>query len=202
MDQSPMFPDRPTSRPETDEASTEPVTVELYVRSLAGGAARTPQDTVIERLSRLEREGSVDEYAVHVWGRRVSPDSAAAETSAGRFVLDRIERFREWARRNGASLESSFDTREVDCSITGESYTVTTVPTVTLAEFHGDELHRVTPCRGGETVCTVEDHLDALHTDGRPEGGRGDEGEGTDERAPAAARPEGAPVPGLDGGDR
>ena len=161
-----MFNDPHPPRPESDEDVAAPVTVELYVRSLAADAAQAPQEAAIERLSRLERDGVVDEYAVHVWGRRVSPDTAAAGTSAGRFVLDRIERFRDWARRNGATLRSFFDTHEVDSSITGESYTAITVPSLTLAEYRGDDLVRVTPCGDGETVHTVTDHLDALEDGG------------------------------------
>lgn len=173
------------------------MSVELYVRSLAGGATRAPQEAAVERLSGLERAGTVDEYAVRVWGRRVCPDGAAAETRAGQFVLDRIERFREWARRNGLSVEAFFDTHEVDRPVTRESYTAITVPSLTLAEFRGDDLHRVTPCADGEAVYTVDDHLGALRADDRPEW---DETNG-ETPTPGAPRIEGTLAPGPDGGE-
>jgi hypothetical protein len=161
-----MFPGEPTSRGETGSEPPEPLTVELYVRSLCGEAAKEPQEAVIERLSRLERDGVVDEYTVRVWGRRICPDTAAADTDAGRFVLDRIEAFEDWAAEAGASVRSFFDTAEVDSSITGESYEAITVPTLTLAEFRGEELQWVSPCADGGTVYTVADRLDALEADG------------------------------------
>lgn len=197
-----MFPEHPTSRAETGDGDDEPVTVELYVRSLCSGVERPPQEAAIERLERLERDNVLDEYTVHVWGRRVSPESAAAETAAGRFVLSRIEAFRDWASRNGASVRSFFDTHGVDSAITGESFTAITVPTLTLAEFHGDDLHRVTPCSRDGAVHTVGDHLDALEAVARTDGdgdGRGDGFEG--ETWPSGTLTD-APSSDSDGGDR
>jgi DNA-binding Lrp family transcriptional regulator len=191
-----MFPEHPTSRVETGDADAGPVTVELYVRSLCSGIERPPQESAIERLERLERDGVLDEYTVHVWGRRVSPDSAAAETAAGRFVLSRIDEFRNWARRNGASVRSFFDTHEVDSAITGESYTAITVPALTLAEFHGDDLHRVTPCSRDGAVHTVDDHLDALEATVRTDG------DGADGRSWSPEVAVEAPTSGSDGGAR
>lgn len=138
------------------------MTVELYVRSLSASGAQVPQESAIERLSRLEREGCVEEHTVHVWGKRICPDAAAAETDTGEFVLERIETFEEWAEREGMSVGSFFDTHEVDSSITGESYSAITVPTMTLAAFRDDRVEWVAPCTDGETVYTVDDGLDAL----------------------------------------
>lgn len=160
-----MFPADSPPQHEPDGHDAERLTVELYVRSLCSDGTTSPQETVIRRLSRLERDGIVDEYTVHVWGRRVSPDTAAADTDAGRFVLDRIEAFRAWAADAGMSIRSFFDTDEIDSSITGESYDAITVPTLTLAEFCGDDLRWVTPCADGGTVYTVSDRLDALEAE-------------------------------------
>jgi DNA-binding Lrp family transcriptional regulator len=159
-----MFPDRPPSRSETDEEPTTPA-LELYVRSLSADTVHGPRESVLERLSRLEREGVVAEYTVHVWGRRVSPETAA-RTEAGRFLLDRIERFRDRSRRNATSTRSFFEPHEVTSSITGESYTAVTVPSLALAEFRDGALRRVTPSADGGTVRTVEDHLDAIEAAG------------------------------------
>jgi DNA-binding Lrp family transcriptional regulator len=197
-----MFPEHHTSRAETGDADTEPVTVELYVRSLCSGAERPPQDAAIERLERLERDGVLEEYTVRVWGRRVSPDSAAAETAAGRFVLSRIGEFRNWARRTGASVRSFFDTHEVDSSITDESYTAITVPTLTLAEFHGDDLHRVTPCSLDGAVHTVGDHLDALEATARTDGDGDRRDDGFERETWSPGSLANAPTSGSDGGVR
>jgi DNA-binding Lrp family transcriptional regulator len=159
-----MFPDRPPFRSETDEEPTAPA-LELYVRSLSADTVHGPRESVLERLSRLEREGVAAEYTVHVWGRRVSPETAA-RTEAGRFLLDRIERFRDRSRRNATSTRSFFEPHEVTSSITGESYTAVTVPSLALAEFRDGALRRVTPSADGGTVRTVEDHLDAIEAAG------------------------------------
>lgn len=151
------------------------MTLELYVRSLSDSATKAPQEAVLERLSELEREGTVDGYTVHVWGRQICPDTPVADTDIGRFVLDRIGAFEDWARCSGLSIGSFFDTYEVRSSITDESYTAITVPSIALAEFHGDELRRVTPHSDGGAVHTVDDHLDALEGSGRGRSGEGDE---------------------------
>jgi hypothetical protein len=157
-----MFPGDPTSRSATDGTRTEPMTVELYVRSLSASGAQVPQESVIERLSRLECEGCVEEYTVHVWGKRISPEAAAAETDTGEFVLERIEAFEAWAERTGMSVGSFFDTHEVDSAITDQSYSAITVPTMTLAAFRDDRIEWVAPCTDGEAVYTVDDGLDAI----------------------------------------
>jgi hypothetical protein len=165
-----MFPDSPPFRSETDDSPSDAVILEVYLRSLCAGGGHTPQEAVIERLSCPEFDGFVDEKRVRVWGRRISPDTAAADTDAGRIVLDRIAEFRNWAEENDMSVGSFFDTHEIDSAITDESYTATTVPSLTLAEYHGDDLRRVTPCCDGESIYTVDYHLDLLEAEATASG--------------------------------
>lgn len=138
------------------------VRVELHVRSLAPRAGQRQQDSVIERLDRLESGGLVDEFSVDVWGRQVRLSSAAAQTDAGRFVLDRVDAFREWADDTGRSVASFFETRRVESAITDEEYVALVLPSLTLAEYRDGDLAYVAPCTDGDEVTTVADRLDVL----------------------------------------
>jgi hypothetical protein len=138
------------------------VRVELHVRSLAPRAGGRQQDRVIDRLDHLESVGRVDEVAIDVWGRQVGLSSAAARTDAGRYVLDRVESFREWAAETGRSIESFFETRRVESEITDEKYVALVLPSLSLAEYRDGDLAYVAPCSDGGEVTTVPDRLDVL----------------------------------------
>lgn len=146
------------------DTQQESVTVELHVRSLAPRAGKGQQESAIDRLNELESEGHIDEFSVNVWGKRVSLSSAASQTDAAQFVLDRVEEFRDWARRTGRSVDSFFETRRVESSITDEKYAALVLPSLTLAEYRGGELAYVAPCSDGGDVHTVDDRLDTLES--------------------------------------
>lgn len=148
------------------DVTQDAVSVDLHVRSLAPRAGHAQQNAVIERLDELESAGQIDEFTVNVWGRQVSLSTAAAKTDAGQFVLNRVDQFREWARESGRSVDSFFETRRVQSSITDEQYAALVLPALTLAEYHDGELAYVAPCSDGDTVCTVADRIDVLEASG------------------------------------
>jgi hypothetical protein len=137
-------------------------TVELYVRSLAPRGAHRQLEELLEKLESLQARGDVVEYSVHVWGARIDPTSAMAETDAGQFLRERVRAFSEWASENGYSTGSFFEAEPIESTITGEEYAAMTLPTATLAEYVDGELAFVTPCTNGETVYTTADRLEAL----------------------------------------
>lgn len=139
----------------------ESLTLELYVRSLSPGGFLEQQRGVVERLERLEAADVIDDYSVDVWGRGLA-DPDAARTGVGQWIYDRIGEFREWADREGMSLDSFFPVEPVRSDLSDEEYTRIRFPTVTLAEYEGDVLRFVSPCSDGETVHTVMDRIDAL----------------------------------------
>lgn len=151
------------------------VRVELHVRSLAPRAGGRQQERVIDRLDHLESAGRVDEATVDVWGRQVGLSSAAARTDAGRYVLDRVESFREWADETGRSVESFFETRRVSSDITDEEYVALVLPSLTLAEYRDGDLAYVAPCSDGDEVTTVPDRLDVLAASGSTVSGTAEE---------------------------
>lgn len=142
-------------------------TVELFVRSLTPRATRGRLEELIEHLETLETRGRVQAFEVHVWGSRIDRTSAAARTEVGQFVTERVEAFSEWACETDHSLGSFFEEEPVESAITDEEYTVTTLPTATLAEYVDGDLSFVAPCSDGESMYTIEDRLDALRNDGR-----------------------------------
>jgi hypothetical protein len=143
-------------------SNTDPIRLELYVRTLSPPGARTRQEQVLKRLQRLEDEGHVDDFYVKVWGRQIDPTTNAAETDQGEFILNRIAEFKQWALANNTTLESFYQTREQSSSITGQDHTTIVLPKMGLAEYHGNELEQVTPCSHGDDVTSVVNHLDAL----------------------------------------
>jgi hypothetical protein len=134
-------------------------TVELFVRSLSPSHDGGHAETVLRGLDALETV--LDDYTVHVWGGAVGLDGPLAETDHARFVLDRVSTFREWASANDVSL-LGFETRESHCEFTGQDCRALSLPAVTLAEFHDEELVGVTPCRTADGVHNVGDRIEEL----------------------------------------
>jgi hypothetical protein len=134
--------------------------IELYVRSLLPAGAYARQEAVIEQLDRLAAEDAIDDYAVIVWGKQVARDSAAAHTEEGRYILNRVAEFKQWALSNNVSLDSFHQQGTVDKETSEESYEAITLPVMGLAEYEHGELVHVAPCTTGETVHTIQDRLD------------------------------------------
>lgn len=147
----------------TADTQSDPIRLELYVRTLSPPGARRRQEDVIDRLQELDEDGHVDDVHVQVWGKQIDPTTNAADTDQGQFILNRIAEFQQWALANNTTLESFYQTREQSSSITGEDHTTVVLPKMGLAEYHGSELEQVTPCtRRDDEVFSVTDHLDAL----------------------------------------
>ncbi|MFC7154517.1 HTH domain-containing protein [Halomarina halobia] len=139
-------------------------TVEVYVRSLTPGYELRGQEEVLERLRACAGTGEIDGYDLYVWGSGIDPESRAAQTKFGRFVLDRLDLFGRWAKRAGAELDFCFPTCARHSTVTGESFVCVEFPSVTLVEFEDDRVSHVAPChRGGDHV-TVRSRLKTLES--------------------------------------
>jgi hypothetical protein len=136
--------------------------IELYVRSLLPDGAGKRQDAIIDELDALERDGEIAGYDVIVWGKQIAPQSAAAGTDEGRYILNRVAEFKQWALSNNVSLESFYERRTVDSAVAEAATDAVRLPVVGLAEYEGDELVHVAPCTKGETVHTITDRLERL----------------------------------------
>lgn len=130
---------------------------ELFVRSLAPDTARAQQERIIARLRALDADGTLDDVTVHLAGDCVCPDSAAADTETGAFLLERVDQFERWAADHGVALEG-FDRRCVDSSLSGETVTGIRFPRLCLAVFDADSLALVAPAAS----TTIDDALELL----------------------------------------
>lgn len=145
----------------------EPITVDLFVRSLSPIGARARPGAVIDRLERLVKADVIDAYSVCVWGKEIELSSSPVREEHTDHVVAEVESFRTWAADHGVTLDA-FDQREVS-TITGETHTVLTLPVMVLAEAVGAELTCVAPCTTSGGVLTVEDRLESLKSeDGEP----------------------------------
>jgi hypothetical protein len=134
--------------------------LELYVRSLSGGAAAGEEHA--RQVRALDRGGRVESGSVVVWGDEVGLTTTAFRTRVGKCILDRIAAFRAWADDRGGAMAPFFETRSVTGEITGESYTAVRLPVACLAEYAGDDLVHVAPYRAGDADCTVGERLRQL----------------------------------------
>lgn len=136
---------------------------ELYVRSLSADNDHRRQERVLECLEALVARDRLASCDVYVWGPGVCRQSRLAETPAGAFVRDRLDRIAAWADATGRSVEQFVRTAELRSAFTGDTRTVTRFPALALAEFDGDEdLAFFTPCRDREGVVGVDDRLRVL----------------------------------------
>jgi len=136
--------------------------VELYVRSMLPDGAGSRQEQVIDRLAELERREKIGGYNVVVWGKQIAPESAAANTEEGRYILNRVAEFKQWALSNNVSLESFYQQTSVDSEAADSASDAMVLPVMGLAEYDGSELAHVAPCTEGETVHTITDRLERL----------------------------------------
>lgn len=150
-------------------STSEGVTAELYVRSLAPRGVRPKQEAVIDSLEQLTDGGPLDGYTVHVCGKQAPATPADATTEFGTFLLNRVAVFTQWAEMNDASLGSLFQRRTVDSELTGEHGEVLDLPVMALAEYEGSALRFVTPCSGPEREWTVQQRLHALERTAEPD---------------------------------
>ena len=145
--------------------TTNPTTVELWIRSFAPTSAGPTQERALERLDDLESSAPIESVEVGVWGKEVEVDrpERAMRIPQLRRIESRLESFETWAARTGRRLEPFFRNTRVESSITGESRDVWRLPTIAVAEFdENDELLHVAPCRDGDRTIDVFDRLERL----------------------------------------
>ncbi|WP_123533503.1 HTH domain-containing protein [Halosimplex salinum] len=141
---------------------TQTPRIELYVRSLLPDGAHNRQEAVIERLQELDAEDEIEDFSVIVWGKQIARNSSGARTEEGEYILNRVAEFKQWALSNNVSLESFYQTHEVENDVTDEPRTAMVLPVMGLAEYDGEELRHVAPCTKGDEVHTIMDRLDRL----------------------------------------
>lgn len=143
------------------------LSAELLVRSQAPFGVRDRQRAAIDELDRLEGEGTIDEYDVHLWGAEVCLEERTPGTSCDRASAARLLELRQWADAEGVSLDGAF--RRADRAPTyfedHASGEVVSLPVLALVVYRGDSLQEVYPStRDGESR-SVTDGLRTLSAD-------------------------------------
>lgn len=137
--------------------------VALYVRSLASRSGC--QRRMITRLQALDASGHVDGVDVRVWGSEVSISERPVETESRREILNTVRAFREWADRNGVSMEQCYENRTRVAERTDEEFTTLRLPVLALAEYEDSELVWVTPHERESRTQTVAERVETLATE-------------------------------------
>lgn len=130
---------------------------ELYLRGDTYGTFDV-QQSVLERMQRLETDGALDATSVEGGWQRIR--TANEDGRAGAVATYR--EFAAWARRNGYSLGPAFEERQRAYVGLDRVDDVVVFPVVTLATYEDDQLRGVFPCSDGDHIFRVEDCLDAL----------------------------------------
>lgn len=144
-----------------------PEHLELHVRSL-GGRGEEHRQRAVEQLHSIEHREGVEGASVQVWGSEVALSTTAAETEAGREILDRVEAIRGWADSAGVSVDRLFEICQRERYLTGETSTIMRLPVRVLVEVDNGEVVYVTPHEADGGVVTVIERLAQL-VEGRDE---------------------------------
>lgn len=140
--------------------TTQTVTADLFVRSLVPAGNGSRLEGTLSTLSELAAADQLQDFDVRVWGDKVLTNGPVAETDAAGSLLDTVDRLEAWAAEADASLVG-FQERTVG-SVVDESRPALSLPAMTLVEYRGSDVARVTPHERDGVVTTVEDHLELL----------------------------------------
>ena len=130
---------------------------ELYLRGDTYGTFDAQQQ-VLNRVKRLEANGVFTDSIVAGDWQRIRTMAEDKRTGA----LATYEEFRDWAQRNGSSLEPAFERRTRSYVGMDQVDDVVVFPVVSLAIYDDRQLQAVLPCSNGEQTYTVGDALDAF----------------------------------------
>lgn len=128
------------------------VTVECYLRGsmFAGLIADT-----VGALREHNNTGTIDGLTIEVW-----PDEVRlSDGTASEPVVERYDRFREWADEHGVSLEPAFRRTERTVPVIDTVETVLELPVVCLTVRVGGDIEVVAPHSTEHTTYTVEDAI-------------------------------------------
>lgn len=132
------------------------------VRSVACAERDAADPGVGHRASPAAGGDWLHRLSVHVTGGDVCPNTAAASTEIGQFLLDRIDAFESWADEHGRSLRPCFEYHENATAIDGSDCSSIELPAMVLAEYDADGLRFVAPSTDDTSTVTVRDRLEAI----------------------------------------
>jgi len=131
----------------------------LHVRETLPYPVRGRRERVAEELSTLVAAGTLAEYDVVTWDKRIPADG-----SGDPELRDTYLAFEAWAERRDVSLAPFFETRECYSWETGERGTWVVLPALCLSVYEDGELTAVYPHRDGDTYHSVWTGIESLET--------------------------------------
>jgi len=142
-------------------------TVKLFLRADPELGCERQKQAVLEQLEALDANGRIDDYEINIWTKAIRLSGPLEGTSYYRTVINHYEAFQQWADEEGVLLNSAFKTESVECEITGEQYTVLSLPSICLAVYEDGELCAVYPHATDDTAQTASSCLQELDTVGQ-----------------------------------
>ena len=140
---------------------SEEVGLEFFVRSLAPNQCYPQQQAIVQRLRRLETEGTITEFGLDVWGDQIAGSRNVQSERHSRYRT-RLAAFRDWAEAHDMSLRPGFQAETIHSEFTGETVTRIRLPIMTLAEYDGGNHRFVSPSSDGDSHFSVTDHIAAI----------------------------------------
>jgi hypothetical protein len=139
----------------------------FHARETLPAPVRGSRERATDRLSALVADGSLAEYNVDVWDKRIPSDGSGDPETRDAYLA-----YGAWADEAGVSLSPFFETRECYSWETGERGTWVVLPALCLSVYEDDELVAVYPHRDGDTYESVWAGIESLETadDSAPEG--------------------------------
>ncbi|MEF8883729.1 MAG: HTH domain-containing protein [Haloarculaceae archaeon] len=144
----------------------------LHVRETLPTPVRGRRERVTDRLSALVADGSLAEFDVVPWDKRIPCDGSGDPETRDAYLA-----FSGWADSEDVSLSPFFETRECYSWETGERGTWVVLPALCLSVYEGDDLAAVYPHRDGDSYESVWTGIESL-----------DDGENRNDRDHAADR--------------
>jgi len=151
------------------ESENQRCTVKLFVRADPELGCETQKQAVLDQLEALDADGRIDDYEINIWTKAIRLSGPLEGTSYYQRVVDHFEAFREWADQEGVLLNAAFKIESVECEITGERYTVLSLPSICLAVYEDGELCAVYPHATDDTAQTASSCLQELESVGQLE---------------------------------
>lgn len=138
--------------------------LKLFVRADTELGCEARKQSVIERLDELESDDHIDSYDIHVWASEIRPAGPLRSTPYYQTVFTHLSDFQKWAESASVSLDFAFKRKTLSCEITGETYSVLSLPSMCLAVYDGTAIGGVYPHCNDEMLHTISGYLSQVES--------------------------------------
>jgi hypothetical protein len=136
--------------------------IEFFVQTLAPVENHESQGHLVDTLTELRANEQLGDVCVTVWGSRICTEGPIASLDSGKHIVETIGDFFAFAADEGVNISLHFRIKDVDSSMTGQSFKSIVPPSQCTAMYEADELVGVFPCMIDDECYTVRDAVEAL----------------------------------------